>query len=864
MSQRSPIRISQITSKKVISESVQTHRVTMDMVNYAKEVFNQATVTELANNISESAADCNRFCGTIIEMATKLDKKYGKPYRNIHRIIEYHIIPKLNQNTTKEIIQYVSTNETFDNDTLKSILEDTSTINRVIANHNALSKRFNMDKIARETIKSKDIEGGVREMCSLIDTYDISKQARFNVALESINYYMKNAGCHESVLSTIVDYFLTNESVIDDSTYETMQNLIKDSRLLSESEKAELSYFTEAKGNAFEDKIDKLASKCKNDECTRFITTARNVKNEKEAASYIKNAIDMADMYKEDSKHIIASIFALPLMGKVSKAFVSYQYKFCTEKKDKELEVADAEFIDVVNDVLDDEDDMMIEASLLEQLSSDVPEDKRKILEYSEVLESEDYADSADIKDLLKEFKAEQKKDMGRFKYYMSKIYRKSPESIIDGTPEILNIVRVVFILAPAAIPYIGPVISLVGVLVDRILHMKINDKETEKLIRKLESELDKIDKDIEKHPDKKEELTKYKKCIEQCIKKVDAYRDAYISSDELENRRGSSSSSDDGDDDFDFDLDGDFDFGLESVINTMDAISIIAEAENTDLSARLLKWSQCFDKDVISELADVIKLAPRSINPFKVFESTKIYNNRNGAVLENAALNTFIDSKTYSILEHFESNPCKDTVDSIITEAYIVHELSNMLDELDSYNLKFVTEASITNKIKLTLQAAKGKVKELDTKQKSMWQNLDIAASGFMRNLERSLTSDRREGVIKGSLIPSFSKCIKSGMLVAGLSIVNPVLGIITAMGMIGASKKLNDRERQLIYDEIDTELKVIEKEIEMANNDGDTKKYRMLLQYQKRLDREKQRIKYGLRVHGRDIPDSRPRKDY
>lgn len=32
--------------------------------------------------------------------------------------------------------------------------------------------------------------------------------------------------------------------------------------------------------------------------------------------------------------------------------------------------------------------------------------------------------------------------------------------------------------------------------------------------------------------------------------------------------------------------------------------------------------------------------------------------------------------------------------------------------------------------------------------------------------------------------------------------------------------------------------------------------KKYRFLLQYQKKLARERQRIKYGLKVHGRDIP--------
>ena len=136
------------------------------------------------------------------------------------------------------------------------------------------------------------------------------------------------------------------------------------------------------------------------------------------------------------------------------------------------------------------------------------------------------------------------------------------------------------------------------------------------------------------------------------------------------------------------------------------------------------------------------------------------------------------------------------------------------------------------------------------------MWQSLDANMSGFMRAVEKSLTSNRREAIIKGSIIPSFSKCLKTAIVVGGVAFVNPIAGLITAMGMFGASKYLNRRERQLIYDEIDTELKVVEKELQLAENDGNMKKYRFLLQYQKKLARERQRIKYGLKVHGRDIP--------
>ena len=118
-------------------------------------------------------------------------------------------------------------------------------------------------------------------------------------------------------------------------------------------------------------------------------------------------------------------------------------------------------------------------------------------------------------------------------------------------------------------------------------------------------------------------------------------------------------------------------------------------------------------------------------------------------------------------------------------------------------------------------------------------------------------MTSDRREAIIKGSIIPSFSKCIKGAIALAGTGIIfGPTGALIAAIGGLATSKVLNDRERKLLFDEIDTELKVVEKQIEIAQNDGDMNQYRFLLNYQKKLTREYQRIKYGFKVQGRDIP--------
>ena len=82
------------------------------------------------------------------------------------------------------------------------------------------------------------------------------------------------------------------------------------------------------------------------------------------------------------------------------------------------------------------------------------------------------------------------------------------------------------------------------------------------------------------------------------------------------------------------------------------------------------------------------------------------------------------------------------------------------------------ITEGFSINTLKLAVQNFKGKVKDLSTKEKAMWQSLDATMSGFMKAIEKSLTSDRREAIIKGSIIPSFSKCIKTALVVAGVGL--------------------------------------------------------------------------------------------
>lgn len=159
-------------------------------------------------------------------------------------------------------------------------------------------------------------------------------------------------------------------------------------------------------------------------------------------------------------------------------------------------------------------------------------------------------------------------------------------------------------------------------------------------------------------------------------------------------------------------------------------------------------------------------------------------------------------------------------------------------------------------NSIMLYLEGLKAKMKDMSSKEQEVSRNLDNNFRRLVKSIKSALISDRREAIIKGSVIPSFSRCIKICIGLAGLGAVtgNPMVPLLVAIGGFAVSKNLTKKERILLLDEIETELEVVDKEISMAESKNQMKKYRTLLKYKKDLQRQYQRIKYNVRV-GKDI---------
>lgn len=178
------------------------------------------------------------------------------------------------------------------------------------------------------------------------------------------------------------------------------------------------------------------------------------------------------------------------------------------------------------------------------------------------------------------------------------------------------------------------------------------------------------------------------------------------------------------------------------------------------------------------------------------------------------------------------------------------IEENTELLTE-DSKLTEYLVEGKISNTLKLAAENLKGKAKSLTGKEKLLSQRLDGLMDGFVRNIESALTNKKREDIIKGRILPSFSRMMKMGIVAGAAFAVNPLLAAIGAVGSMAVSKAATVREKQFILDEIDINLKIVDKKIQQAEINGDDKTLEDLYKLQMRLTREKQRIKYNMKVY-------------
>jgi hypothetical protein len=222
------------------------------------------------------------------------------------------------------------------------------------------------------------------------------------------------------------------------------------------------------------------------------------------------------------------------------------------------------------------------------------------------------------------------------------------------------------------------------------------------------------------------------------------------------------------------------------------------------------------------------------------------------------------VGTKKYIIGECLSSNIKKlnegtikqypNSVNKIIYELDVINALYTIMSED-----KRIYESAATNTIRLAAERLKKSITNLSDKEKMASRTIDASMSVLTKGMENAATNKNREAIIKGKVIPPASRIIKLAIAGGAAWYVNPALAVIGALGMLAISKGASKRERQMLSDELDIELSMCEKRIQMAESNNDMKALNELLKIQKKLQREKQRLTYRMKVYYRDnVPNT------
>lgn len=474
-------------------------------------------------------------------------------------------------------------------------------------------------------------------------------------------------------------------------------------------------------------------------------------------------------------------------------------------------------------------------------------------------------AESTDINfnTIFNKFKKEElgksDKPQNIFSKLIDKLYQKDIDGIVDGTPDLLLWTRRLFILGTLAVPFIGPIIAGIGMIADRFITIHKDRQEFPKMVKCFNNEIKACKAKLnDLEGDKKEKMKQYIKSLESARDKINSYYMDLLTDEEQEKMYETDGSFNDSDLDDLFDENN-----IITILNNSITSFIECATSNPINYTSMYRLMFNIDESCINIMA---KIACR--HPDMFFKEAVLEGCRDNAsalrtgriecdsytksmrlsslnsainILERNDLNQlYINTDIYNLVEvtsEFEA----------ISEAY--NAIAIMIDTYNNQNS--LLEASFTNTLKVASMKLRNSFTKMSDKEKSISRNLDVGMNNFKKSIERAFTNDNREAVIKGSVLPSFSKVIKMCIINAGLiAIGQPVLAIIGTLGYFAVNGKFKAKERQMVIDEIEIEIDMCERYIAIAEQKNDMQALRQLLTTKKELERQRQRIKYKMRV--------------
>ena len=716
---------------------------------------------------------------------------------------------------------------------------------RILENINTIQKRFNIMRMVEESNinDNASLISLVDSICECINTYNSDFATRFNATLETCFYFLsrKDKNFNKSlVLEEVVNNFISKD--FPESKLIEMRSIIESSIVFDSIDKINIEWIYNT--IPFEENTDlaKPFLKSTDSYISDLGSTISNISN---------------DVTDKDIRKVFSSIRSLmslkggevlvlcikdidSLIHKLASLYTGEDFnKLCAEELErakKKLDNRSMEGYVAQNNY----------CKLLEKYASKCKISESELIMdfnlYNEAFEK--YSNS--VKDIINSFKVSKKKKNTDVRTCVSKMFTKSPDQIIDGTPNFLSWVRMSYVLGATAL---HPILGGITLLIDQFISMKLKRRDVSKMITAFKNERKIVAEKIKKaDSDDKKNLKEYDKYLEKGIKKLEEYEESLLS--EKETYAKISGEEYDSNSEFDFLKDNLEETSFENLFERSNYFS--KEYFNNNIK----QYISIMDEDAIDIITDIACRYPCIISTSGLYSILR----ENLNELKNS------DNTNWVRMACLKSNLRKidpDNSEYIVTSNDTDTEVFDIINGLEDLFAEYSIMSSIKNEsvstgVKMLTNKLRKLMKKASDMDKEASRRIDSSINTFISGVQRAYRNENREAIIKGSILPSASKIVKSAILDAGVALVNPAIAIILALGQFAISKKSKAKERQFVLDEIDIEIEMCKRYLRQAEDQNDLEAQKKILRIQRNLERQKQRIQYKMKIYwNQDIPN-------
>lgn len=731
---------------------------------------------------------------------------------------------------------------------------------RILENNYNIQKRFNIMNMIEKTDINEDAAlcALVDSICECVNTYDSSFGARFNTALETCFYFLsrEDASFNKSlVLEEVVNNFISQD--LSSENLREMKFIIESSVVYDDKSSVDFIYTA----TPFED-VTELAKpflESKNENMIKLGKTIRSISNDMTDTD-IKKVFNTMRNISESNQDLRNDL------DKESLDMLMYKLSFFHSGED--FDKLCAQEVNYFKKYLNNNSENNPEPNYIQVLAKYGSKcnlsESVLITDFIPYNEGVKESVKNTVKDIINDFKMAKVKKATDVRTCVSKMFTKSPDQIIDGTPNFLSWVRLTYVIGATAI---HPILGGVTLIVDKFIEMKLKRRDTDKMITAFKNEKKKVAEKLKKTVDEKDKknLQEYEKYLDKGLEKLIKYRESLMSSHELDSEEFG--------EDYDKeqelkDIFGDEDDGKDFDYST-ESTSFEKLIENSNYFSKeyftnnITKSIYMMDEDAIDTITHVACKYPTIINTSKLYASLKeeydnIRNTTNKWV-RMSCLSSNLRKLDPESEEYIVTNGENDSnvfeimngLEDLFTE-YSINKSMNITNESMSTMVK-----SITNKIRKTMQKASDIDKETSKK-------IDSSVNMFISGIQRATRNENREAIIRGSILPSASKIVKLAITTGAIALVQPAIAVITSLGYLVLRKTSQKKERQLVLDEIDIELEMCKRYLRQAEDQNDLEAQKRILQIQRNLLRQKQRIEYNMKVNWKqDVPNPKKMVD-